>query len=308
MRHIPLTSGGLHEAAVARAVERVPRIAGRAEQRIAGHLLVRAGDRPGARNRLGVVDEGAALGACQVIPAVPLEKMRAFDLAERSPAEDARPRPDQLPRLDVVFLHHDAVELVLPGSVVPGHLDVPLPPGTGDVAVIVVEQRSVKTHAIQVDRLGPWAVDRRAGHQEVLNVLERARPAADVGVDQPEQAVGVGQAWRPDAAGTRIAAHVQLRRTGQGVTDLLPVDQVLAGQVSVLMGALPPLAAVMVAIEKVEQVKRSVVKEGHAVAGPGVPAARLPILCGSGPGAEHREVAARDFRGGAGQAGDLLVP
>lgn len=211
---------------MARAVERVPRIAGRAEQRIAGHLLVRAGDRPGARNRLGVVDEGAALGACQVIPAVPLEKMRAFDLAERSPAEDARPRPDQLPRLDVVFLHHDAVELVLPGSVVPGHLDVPLPPGTGDVAVIVVEQRSVKTHAIQVDRLGPWAVDRRAGHQEVLNVLERARPAADVGVDQPEQAVGVGQAWRPDAAGTRIAAHVQLRRTGQGVTDLLPVDQV----------------------------------------------------------------------------------
>ena len=116
-----------------------------------------------------------------------------------------------------------------PGPVVPQHVEQVLP------AVIVVEQRGVEAAAVQIDRIGPLAVDLRAGHQVVVEVAQRragsaadgrAAVALDVGVDEIEQAVGVGQAGRPDAARVGIAEHVQLARASQRPRQQPPVHEI----------------------------------------------------------------------------------
>ena len=158
-------------------------------------------DRARARHGDGVVVAGAALGGGQIVPAVALEEMRAFDQAMRAAGEDVLHRADQLARLRVLFLQQDAgkgrmlrVAADAVRKVVPQHVEEPL------AAVIVVEERGIEAARIDIDRIGPRPFDRRRGDDVVVRVLEVAVEALDVGVDQPEQPVGIGQARRPDAA------------------------------------------------------------------------------------------------------------
>ena len=53
-----------------------------------------------------------------------------------------------------------------------------------------------------------------------------AAVAFDIGVDEPEQAVGVGEARRPDAAGIGIAEHVELARADEWAGEQAPVHEV----------------------------------------------------------------------------------
>ena len=102
-------------------------------------------------------------------------------------------------------------------------------------SVAVVEERRVEAAAVEVNGIRPLAVDSRAGHQVVVRVPQGgARAAAlcgasvtfDVGVDQVEEAVGVAEARRPDAAGIRVAEHVELAGASERAGQQAPMDQV----------------------------------------------------------------------------------
>ena len=56
---------------------------------------------------------------------------------------------------------------LLPGPVVPEHVDQVL------AAVVVVKERRVESAAVQVDGIGPIAVDARARHEVVVEVAQR---------------------------------------------------------------------------------------------------------------------------------------
>ena len=48
-----------------------------------------------------------------------------------------------------------------------------------------------------------------------------------IGVNEPELAIGIGKVRCPDAAGIRIAFHIQKFRGGKGVGNEVPMHQIL---------------------------------------------------------------------------------
>ena len=183
-------------------------------------------DNARARHGDGVIIARAALGRCQIVPAAALEEMRALDQAKRAPGEDVFRRADQPARSRVPFLEQDAEKRwVLQmrarwAAVVPDHVDEPLAP------VVVVKQRRIEAARVDIDRVRPRPLDRRRGDDVIVCVLEVAVEAFDVGVDEPEFAVGVGEAGRPDAAGIRLAAHVELGRALERPPHEPPIDEI----------------------------------------------------------------------------------
>ena len=102
-------------------------------------------------------------------------------------------------------------------------------------AVVVVKQRRIEAAAVEIDRVGPLAVDARAGDEVIVEVAQRTRRsrrlrtaavAFHVGVNQPEQSVGVREARRPDAAGIGIAEHVELAGAIERAREQPPVNEV----------------------------------------------------------------------------------
>ena len=93
-------------------------------------------------------------------------------------------------------------------------------------AVVVVEERGVEAGGVHVDGVRPGAGDGGGGDEVVVGVLEVAVVALDVGVDQPEEAVGVAEAGGPDAAAVGLAAQVELARAVERAGDEAPVHQV----------------------------------------------------------------------------------
>ena len=155
--------------------------------------------------------------------------MRRLGEPERRSSEDLGPRADEPPFVDRVFLQHDAGETVHAGTVVPQHVHQILP------AVIVVKERRIEPAAVEMDRLGPLAVDRLARHQIVVHVARRrgtraglrsATVALDVRVNEPEATIRVRETRRPDAARVGITAHVELTRTRQRPGEESPVHEI----------------------------------------------------------------------------------
>lgn len=177
----------------------------------------------------GVVPCGAALGDDEVVVAVALVEVRGFGEAERGALEDVGDGADEAAFGDGVFLEDDAGEAVVAGAMVPELVD--------DVfaAIVIVEERRIETAAVEINGIGPIAIDGGRGDEEVVEVAERragraadggAAVAFDVGVEEPELAVGVRQARRPDAAGVGIAEHVELARAAERAGEEAPVDEI----------------------------------------------------------------------------------
>ena len=152
--------------------------------------------------------------------------MRALDQAERAPGEDVFRRADQPARSRVPFLQQDAEKRRMLqmracwAAVVPDHVDEPL------ASVVVVKQRRIEAARVDIDRVRPRPLDRRRGDDVIVRVLEVAVEAFDVGVDEPEFAVGVGEAGRPDAAGIRLAPQIELRRALERAPHEPPIDEI----------------------------------------------------------------------------------
>jgi len=97
----------------------------------------------------------------------------------------------------------DAGEPIVAGTVIPPHIEQVLLP------VVVVEERRIETAAIEIDGIGPVAVDVGARDQVVVEIAKRrtgragdGRPAVSlhVRVNQVEAAVRVCEIRRPHAA------------------------------------------------------------------------------------------------------------
>ena len=181
----------------------------------------------GAGHGDGVVVAGAALGGGEIVEAAALVEVRTLDEGEGGAGEDVADRAGEAAGDGVVLLAEDAVEggaaraaADAVGRVLPLLVHEPL------AAVVVVEERGVEAGGVHVDRVRPGAGDRRGGDKVVVGVLEVAVVALDVGVDQPEEAVGVAEAGGPDAAAVGLAAEVELAGAVERAGDEAPVHQV----------------------------------------------------------------------------------
>ena len=138
---------------MAGALQRGVRPMARGQDVGVGMQLVRPEETTRARHRHGVAPARAALGGDQVVVAVALVEMRRLGEADRRAFEDHASLADEPALGRRVLLQHDAGEPVLPGPVIPQHVEQILP------AVVVVKQRRIEAAAVQVDRIGPLAVD-----------------------------------------------------------------------------------------------------------------------------------------------------
>ena len=227
MRVIDQTVRRLDDLPVTGALQRRLGRVLRRDQMHVGMQLVGPLDAARAGHRHRMVVARAALGDGQVVPAVALVEVRSLDQPVRAAGEDIGDRADEPARARVVFLQQDSGEGRVPPvprrsvrAVVPDHVDEPF------AAVVVVEEGRVEAARIHIGRVGPRALDRRRGDDVIVSVLEVAVEAFHVGVDEPEPAVGVRQAGRPDPAGIGIAAHVELRRAIERTLDEAPVHEI----------------------------------------------------------------------------------
>ena len=163
---------------------------------------------------------GAPFGDHQVVPSRVAIQVRAFGVAERRAGKQGFALGRERPGLRIKLLHHDGVVRVAVVARPPRAVEVIF------AAIVVVEQGRVKPAVAHRDRLAPRSLDGRRGDEEVAAVFPRRVDNLHVGVEQPEFAVGVAQARRPDAAGVRVALHVQHRHAVQRRADQRPVFQV----------------------------------------------------------------------------------
>ena len=165
--HVGLAVLRFDEVGVAGALQLDVGPVARAQDVDVGMQFVRPGQRARARHGDGMPPAGAALGGEQVVVAVALVEMRRLGEAERRALEDQAAVADQLALAGGVFLQHDAGETVVPGPMVPEHVDEIF------AAVVVVEQRGIEAAAVEVNRVRPLAVDARAGDQVVVEIAQR---------------------------------------------------------------------------------------------------------------------------------------
>ncbi len=145
------------------------------------------------------------------------------------PSKIRRSCPISLRSSNRIFLQRDARKTIVTRPVVPEHIQQVFS------AVVVMEQGRIEAAAIQIDWIGPLAVNARRGHQIVVRVPQRrprvgslsgAPVALHVGVDQIEKAVGVAQAGRPDAARIGVAEHVELGGAVERARQQAPMNQI----------------------------------------------------------------------------------
>ena len=147
----------------------------------------------------------AALGAHDVIIAIAPGDMRPFRHA-------IHPLPDPLRianrrfRQRIVLHDRDRPAIVIPGLPIDG--DDPFS------TVIVVENRGVIAHGVDIDRLAPWTANLRGGDQIVIDIKIAAIHGVHDAVNHVKELVGFtpGETRRPDTFGGAQFAQIQRLR------------------------------------------------------------------------------------------------
>ena len=164
--HVGLAGLGLDQIGVAGALQGDVGSMTRAQDVDVRVQLVRPEQRSGSRHRDGMSPRRAAFRRNQVVPAVALVEMRRLRQTEGCALEDVVPRADQFPLRRRIFLQHDAGEAVLPGAVVPQHVEQVLPP------VVIMKERRIEPAAVQMDRSDQSPSTRLAGDEIVVKVAQ----------------------------------------------------------------------------------------------------------------------------------------
>src|SRR4051812_29124252 len=98
-----------------------------------------------------------------------------------------------------------------------------------------MKQRWIEAAAVEINGIGPLAIDAWTGDKIVVEIAHRrAACAGHAGpaeafhfcVDEPKQSLPMTQARRPDAAGIGIAEHVELARAIQWPREQAPVHEI----------------------------------------------------------------------------------
>ena len=146
--------------------------------------------------------------------------MRPFGVAERRAGKQRFALGRERAGLRIKLLHHDGVVRVAVVARPPRAVEVVF------AAIVVVEQGGIEPAVAHRDRLAPRPLNGRRGDEKIAAVFPRRVDNLHVGVEQPEPPVGVAQARCPDAAGVRVALHVQHRHAVQRGADQRPVFQI----------------------------------------------------------------------------------
>ena len=95
-------------------------------------------------------------------------------------------------------------------------------------SVVIVKKRRVKAAGGEKGRFTPWAGDFWCSDDIVQGVLKGSR-AFDIGINQPEQPVRVGEMRCPQAAGIVVTQQLTGNHIapGDGRSHPLPVDKIL---------------------------------------------------------------------------------
>src|ERR1039458_842505 len=109
----------------------------------------------------------AAFRREQIIPAVSLVEVRPFGEAERRAFENQFTFADELAFFHRVFLQDNSGEAIVSGPVVPKHVDEIFS------AIVVVKQRWIEATAVEINRVGPFAVNARAGDEIIGEIAQR---------------------------------------------------------------------------------------------------------------------------------------
>ena len=120
--------------------------------------------------------------------------MRAFGEAQRRAFENVTAFADELAILHRVFLQDDPGKAIVARPMIPKHVQQVF------ASIVVMKQRRIEAAAVEINGIGPVAIDARAGDQIIVKVAQRrAARTADAGaakalhvrVNQPEQAVRI---------------------------------------------------------------------------------------------------------------------
>src|SRR5262252_5498262 len=66
-----------------------------------------------------------------------------------------------------IFLQDNARKSIVAGPVVPKHIQQVFPP------IIVMKERRIEAAAVQIDWIGPLAIDRRTGDEVIMKIAQR---------------------------------------------------------------------------------------------------------------------------------------
>ena len=164
---------------------------------------------------------GAAFGGDEIIPAVLFQQVRALGDANGAAFPDLYGIPGQPLVGGIIFLQDDPVKTAGGECFAHLHLNDVLP------AIVVVKQTGIKPDGVQINRFAPGTRNRLRRHQIIRCVNHHpGGMVTDIRVHQPEFAVGMGQARRPNAAGIGAAFHVELGNPVQRPAQQPPVSQI----------------------------------------------------------------------------------
>ena len=218
---VPLAAD-LDKTGVTALLQRVGGIVPRGQQREIGRILPRAVQRSGARDRGGVMVARAVRRAEQVIIPILFQNLRPLADAQRCAAVKVFARTHQLPC--------DGVKLLNDGTRKAGVFQPPVKQHIQEivVSVVIMEQRRVKAAGSHQSRSAPRTGNFWRSDDIVQRVLKGGR-AFDIGINQPEQPVRVGEMRCPQAAGIVVAQQLTGNHIapGDGRSHPLPVDKIL---------------------------------------------------------------------------------
>src|ERR1043166_6399685 len=164
--------------------------------------------------------------------------MRRFGKSKRRAFENDLALTNELEFLDGEFLQDDPSEAIISRPMVPQHIQKIF------AAVVVMKERGIKAAAIEINWIGPGAINARAGDKVVVKVTQRRTARAAhrraaitlyVGLNEPEQTVRVGETRRPNAARIRSTKHIELAGAIQRTREQPPVGEI-AGMMNLHAG------------------------------------------------------------------------
>ncbi|MNV45150.1 hypothetical protein D3C71_1369370 [compost metagenome] len=122
-----------------------------------------------------MIDSRSSFGYQKIIIAVLLVDHRAFGYSNGSTLGDRSDRSDELALLGAELLHHDAGEAVLVFAEIPLHIEQPF------ASVRIMEQKMIEPAGVQINRIGPRALNGRRRHHIVVKILVDSPAAHDIG-------------------------------------------------------------------------------------------------------------------------------
>src|SRR5436190_2096104 len=128
---------------------------------------------PRTRHGHGMSPSRAAFRSEQIVPTVAFVEMRRFGKSERCACEYRLPLANQFAFLHRVFLQDNSGEAIISGPMIPQHVEEVL------ATIVVMKKRRIETAAVEINRIGPIAINARAGDQIVVKISHRCTTRAN---------------------------------------------------------------------------------------------------------------------------------